>query len=140
MEQMLLRDREIVPTVEVLKVTLGKVFTVFETLRERITGDGLALSLEWNYYRDGRAWLCKVCSKKKTVFWLSVWEGYFQTSFYFTEKHLEGIAKLDIDEDILTRFLTEKPVGKLLPMIFRIRSENQLPDLMKVVEFKKNLK
>lgn len=135
---MLLRDREVAPTDEVLKIALGEVFTVFETLRKRITGDELALN--WNYYRDGRAWLCKVCNKKKTVFWLSVWEGYFQASFYFTEKHSEGIAKLNIDKEILTRFLTEKPVGKLLPMIFRIRSENQLPDLMKVIEFKKNLR
>ena len=52
--------------------------------------------MEWRYYNDGKAWLCKVVNKKKTVFWLSIWEHYFKTSFYFTEKHLESIDALNI--------------------------------------------
>ncbi|PKP08994.1 MAG: hypothetical protein CVU09_13085 [Bacteroidetes bacterium HGW-Bacteroidetes-4] len=38
--------------------------------------------VQWRYYNDGKAWLCKVSYKKKTVFWLSVWEAYFKVAFY----------------------------------------------------------
>lgn len=140
MDTQLLREQDAFPSDETLKQALGGVYPVYESFMKTVTGDGYTLSSEWNYYKDGKSWLCKVTNKKKTIFWLSVWDGYFQTGFYFTEKHLEGIAALDIDEKIMEDFCMQKPIGKLLPMIFRISSNEQLGDLLKVVAFKKALK
>ncbi len=140
METQLLKDQEIFPSEEVLKNALGVIYSVYESLMKTITGTEYELTAEWNYYKDGKSWLCKVIYKKKTTFWLSVWEGYFQTGFYFTEKHLEGIAALDINKKIKEDFCQAKPIGKLIPMIFRISQKEQLGDLLKVIEFKKKLK
>ena len=85
-------------------------------------------------------WFCKVCHKKKTVFWLSVWEGFFKTAFYFTEKHLESIAELDISVQIKEDFCRMKPIGKLRPMVISIDKQEQLADLLKIVKFKKEFK
>ena len=137
METQLLRNQEIFPSKEVLKDVLGKVYDVLEELETRITKSDIALTLDWHYYNDGKSWLGKVCHKKKTVFWLSVWEGCFKTTFFFLERHLESIAALDISEKIKEDFLRTKHVGKLLPMIFTIDRQEQLTDLLKVVEFKK---
>jgi len=141
MEIQLLRDPDILPSADVLKETLGSsVHEVFESFMNTITGAEYGLAYEWNYYNDGKSWLCKVSHKKKTVLWLSVWEGFFKISFFFTEKHLEGIAALEIDEKIKEDFCMVKPVGRLLPMIFNIHREEQLEDLLKIVGFKKSLK
>jgi hypothetical protein len=61
-------------------------------------------------------------------------------SFFFTEKHLEGIAALDISEAIKDEFAKAKPVGRLIPMVFDIRGKEQLDDLLTVVRHKKSLK
>jgi len=140
MEVQLLREQEIFPSKEVLQDVLGKVYDVWAELEIRLTQDELSLTLEWNYYKDGKSWLCKVCHKKKTVFWISVWEGFFKTVFYFTEKHLKGIADLDISEQIKEDFCRMKPIGKLLPMVININRQEQLVDLLKVVWFKKKAK
>ena len=140
METRLLREQEIIPTEDVLKKSLGGRLPAFQTLIEAITGEKYALTIEWNYYKDGKSWLAKICNKKKTVFWLSVWDKFFQVGFYFTEKHLEGIDALSIDEKIKEDFLLTKPVGKLLPMIIRVYNESQLADLLKIIEFKKKQK
>ena len=137
METQLLREPEIFPSKEVLQTVLGQTYSVFEELEKLLTQDEFTLSFEWHYYKDSKSWLCKVCHKKKTVFWLSVWEGFFKTAFYFTEKHLEGIAELDISEQIKKDFCRMKPIGKLLPMVINIDSQEQLTDLLKVVKFKK---
>ncbi|MDR0232437.1 MAG: DUF3788 domain-containing protein [Dysgonamonadaceae bacterium] len=137
METQLLRKQEIFPSKEVLKDVLGDVYAVFETLETQVTQDEFALTFDWHYYNDGKSWLCKVCHKKKTVFWLSVWDGFFQTGFFFLERHLEGIAALEIDEN---SFVMEKNVGKFIPLIFRIKSEKQILGLLKMVEFKKKAK
>jgi hypothetical protein len=137
MEEMLLREQGIYPSKEVLKHTLGKVYDVLEELETRLTQDEFALTFDWHYYKDSKGWLCKVSHKKKTVFWLSVWDGFFKISFFFLGRHLEGIAALQIDED---SFTIEKEWGKMIPLIFNICKHEQIEDLLKVIEFKKKAK
>jgi hypothetical protein len=134
-EKPLLNQPEIFPTSEVLKEVLGKSYTVFEELSALLINEDLVLN--WRYYNDGKAWLCKVSNKNKTVFWLSVWNGHFKTSFFFLERHLEGIAALGIDD---THFTIEKACGKMIPFLFSISKSEQLPDLLKMVEYKKKAK
>jgi hypothetical protein len=137
MEVQLLREQEIVPSGEVLQGALGKVYDVWVEMETLVTQGELALTLDWNYYRDGNSWLCKVCHKKKTVFWISIWEGCFKATFFFLERHLVGIAELDISEQIKEDFCSMKPIGKLLPMVINIDKQEQLVDLLKIVKFKK---
>ena len=140
MEVQLLRDPEIFPSKEVLKELLGNVYDVLEALETRITQHDFALTLDWHYYNDGKSWLCKVSHKKKTVFWLSVWEGCFKTTFFFLERHLERVAALDISEQIKADFCSAKPIGKLIPMLIAIDKPEQVSDLLKVIAFKKGAK
>ena len=138
--QMLLRDADIFPSDKILEDELGEGFNVLVSFLEAVTNKEYSLIIEWRYYNDGKAWLGKAVYKKKTIFWLSVWEGFFKTSFFFTEKHLEAIAKLDISETMKDEFAKAKTIGKLIPMIFDVNKENQLGDLLTAVRFKKSLK
>jgi len=137
METQLLKNPEIFPSKDVLRNALGNVYGVMEELENRLTQYEFALTFDWNYYNDGKSWLCKVCHKKKTVFWLSIWEGFIQIGFFFLERHLEGIAALPIDDN---SFKMEKQIGKMFPLIFRIHKQEQIEDLLKMVEFKKKAK
>jgi len=132
----LLNKQEIFPTNEVLKEALKESYTVFEELSAIFTNERGLVS-DWRYYKDSKAWLCKVSNKNKTVFWLSVWDGYFRTSFFFMERQLEGIIALGIREE---SFTIEKEWGKMIPVLFNISKSEQLPDLLKMVEYKKKAK
>ena len=140
MENLMLRQQEVLPTEELIEKFLGESFPVYKLLIDNIIAEPYTLSPEWNYYRDGNAWLCKVQHKKKTVFWLSVWEGYFKVTFYFTEKTSSGIAELNIDEKIKHDFINCKPNGKFLPLTLVMKNKEQLADLLKITEYKKGLK
>ena len=137
---MQLRDATIFPTNEVLKNVLGERFDVYSIFLDTITVDQYNLTFEWRYYNDGKVWLAKVQFKKKTILWLSVWDGFFKTTFYFTEKHIEAIAGLNISEAIKVEFCKAKPVGRLIPLILEVRIMDQMDDLLTLVRFKKSLK
>ena len=140
MEGILLTDPNQPPDKKTLAKSLGSGYKAYEDLMNLITAPDYSLQPEWRYYNDGKAWLCKVVHKKKTVFWLSVWEGgFFKTAFYFTEKTAAGIDTLDIDETIKKNFWAHKPVGKLLPLVIEVSDKDQLEDLMKIIEYKKRL-
>jgi hypothetical protein len=140
METQLLRDPETYPTNEVLANALRDSYPALLELFDQITAPEAGLVLEWRYYNDGKAWLCKAVYKKKTVFWLSVSDGFFRTVFYFTEKHTAGIADLDIDPGIKEDFCSHKPVGKLLPLVIKVYRLEQVSDVLQLVRFKKGLK
>jgi hypothetical protein len=140
METMQLRDPQILPASEVLAEALCDSYPVFDELIKTVTDPAIGLVADWHYYNDGKAWLCKVVYKKKTVFWLSVWDGFFKTTFYFTEKNCTGIFEMEIDETIKKEFSACQPIGKLLPLTFEMKQKEQLPDLLKIIEYKKGLK
>lgn len=141
METQLLRDQQIFPTKPLLKNVLGdSCYDAFEELITTIEGDKYALDIEWKYYNDGKAWLCKASYKKRTVFWLSVWDKYFKMTFYFTEKKSPGIAELDIDPNLKEEFSRTKPTGRLIPLTLRIIGKEQIRDVLRIIDYKKSLK
>jgi len=140
MDKPLLNNPEIPPSDELLKKILGGTFRVYEEMLKTITAGEYGLTPEWRYYNDGKAWLCKMVFKKKTVFWLSVWNGYFKAGFYILERHCTGIGELDIDPGIKEALSKEKPFGTLYPVTLEMRKKEQIKDLLTLIDYKKKLK
>jgi len=140
MDTYLLREKEIFPNEEILEKILAESFSVYKEFMGIITNEKYGLVPQWNYYKDGKAWLCKVGYKNKTVFWLSVWDKFFKIAFYFTAKTSPGIGKLNIDRSIMEDFTRTKPVGKFLPLVIIFRKKNQIDDALRIIEYKKSLK
>lgn len=137
---MLLRDPDTIPSEQVIEKALGhNLFEIYTSLINTVTSD-FNLVYEWRFYKDGNAWLCKITGKKKTIFWLSAWEQFVKTSFFFTEKTRAGIDVLAINPEIKTAFDNIKPVGKLIPLIIDISQKSQLADFIEILKYKISLK
>lgn len=140
METQLLNDQNVYPAPEVLQKALGKSYAVLQELIETIIGKEYGLTFEWRFYKDGKSWLGKAVYNKKTVFWLSVWDGYFKTGFHFTEKTRSGVMNLNIDKTIKSAFAEAEATGKLVPLPLKIDKKRQLKDVLEIVRYKKTLK
>lgn len=138
MEAPILKDKNIFPTPEVLADMLGTSYPAFEEFSA--SAEKAGLTLEWNYYNDGKAWLCKILSKKKNLGWLIVYPNFFRINAYFAERHLERIAEMDITESIKEEFYQQKPSGKLIQMSINITDKDQVKDALTMILFKKGLK
>ncbi|MCG8337421.1 MAG: DUF3788 domain-containing protein [Proteobacteria bacterium] len=129
-----LTDESIFPDEGVLKKVLGRSFNAYLELLKLFTDN--ELTYEWRYYKDGKAWLCKVQKKKRTIVWMSAWKGYMQATVYFPLRFLDDILTLKITEDSKSKLLKTKNVGKSKPCIFEIRNKKAIKDLEKVMNFK----
>jgi len=133
-----LGDEKVYPDDSVLKGILGRSFRSYQKLLELF---GRAdMTHEWRYYRDGKAWLCKVQKKKKTIVWMSAWKGYMEATIYFPERYADDLAGLAIGEETRNRILAAKRVGKSIPCMFKIRDDAVLSDLETVMKYKISLK
>jgi lipopolysaccharide biosynthesis glycosyltransferase len=129
-----LTDENTFPDKSVLKKVLGRSYNAYVGLLKLYDNNDLAY--EWRYYRDGKAWLCKVQKKKRTIVWMSAWKGYMQATIYFPERYIDDIFKLSITDDTKDIIQKTKNVGKSKPCIFEIRNKKALGDLEKVMKFK----
>ena len=74
------------------------------------------------------------------MFWGSAWDGFFKISLHFTEKTRIGVQELDISEDLKNALANELPRGRLISLVIDIYNESQLPDVFKLIDYKKRAK
>ena len=123
-------------TSDTLKSELGRKFSIYETLTEKLSKPPYDISPEWRFYKDGGAWLCKMTRKKKTVFWISAWKPFLKCGFYFTQKSGDGISDLSIEPSLKSAYANAAPIGKLYPLTIDLKAKKQLDDLYTVASYK----
>ena len=133
-----LTNENIYPDEKILKGVLGEAYSSYQKLLALYAKHGL--TTEWRYYKDGKAWLCKVQKKKKTIVWMSAWKGFMQTAIYFPVRLIDRVYDLDIRNEIKENIKSTKNVGKSKPCIFKITNDNTLVDFEKVMISKIDLK
>lgn len=129
-----LKDENIYPDNKVIKSILDESYTYYLKLLEMFKN--YDFEPEWRYYRDGKAWLCKVKRKNRTIIWMSAWKGYMQVTIYFPEKYFQSVYELDICEDSKMKIRSTKNVGKSKPCIFELRNDCILNDIEKTINLK----
>lgn len=146
--QQLLRDANIEPTVGIIADGLGTTNTVYVKFIEELREYNISL-MDWRYYNDGKTWLSKGeykwttargTNKVKPVFWLSIWEGFFKVSFFFSEKMRTELLSLPISTDTKEIIKNTEATGKTMKsisIIFDITDECQLNDVYVLAEFRK---
>ena len=91
--QQLLRDPGVEPTSEIIAEGLGKAYATYDKFVRALEEQYGITLMDWRFYNDGKAWLSKGeykwktprgANKVKPIFWLSIWEGFFKTSFFFS--------------------------------------------------------
>ena len=140
MDKQILNDPDIEPSEANLEQAFGAVYPVFREFIETIESPEYGLASEWRFYKDAKAWLCKITRGKKTVVWLSAWSGFFRLGFYFTEKTGAGIAALDISDDLKSSYASNKPVGRLRPLVVDLREKAGLGDALSLIDYKSNIR
>ncbi|SMF09373.1 Protein of unknown function [Alteromonadaceae bacterium Bs31] len=133
-----LTDQSIYPDDSVLEKILGRSFGAYVDLLDLYKANGL--HLEWRYYKDGGAWLCKLVKNKKTIVWMSAWIAYVEAAIYVPLRMLDALLELDITEETKNRIIETKNVGKSKPCIFKIKNKKSIKDFEKVMQFKINKK
>jgi len=145
----LLRNPDIEPSSDVIAKGLGEANNAYIKFINELTSQDI--HLEWRYYNDGKAWLAKGLFKwtgvrggqnEKTVFWLSIWEGFFKVTIYVPEKSRTDVLSLPLDNEVKLMIEASQQMGKLkyFPLVFELYSDAMLEAVYTLVDFRKSVK
>lgn len=126
MEQPVLTDQNLYPTDDVIFEHIGKSRSLWESFFEYVREDYPDINEEWRYYKDGKSWLMKATQKKRTVFWLSLFEDTFRINFYFTDRAEEAIKNSSISDELKNSFINGKRFNKIRGITIVFRNEKDI--------------
>jgi hypothetical protein len=136
MEDPVLTNKNQFPTDEVVFSHIGESKLCWEELFNYTRTNYPEFSEQWRYYNDGKNWLLKVVKKSKTVFWVSVTNGSFRTTFYFGDKAETSVLESSISEDLKDSFKNGKRYGKIRGITAEIKAETDLKNVHELIRVK----
>ncbi len=140
MEELILRDQQQFPTEEVIYSYIGDTKALWYSFFEYLHASHPDLTEQWRYYKDGKSWLMKVVRKSKTIFWLSVIQGGFRITFYFTDKAEEAICESSISEELKEQFRNGKHYNKIHGLTITFHNEKDIEYAQKMLAIKLGMK
>ena len=146
----MLRNPDIQPTDAVIANALGDANDAYvKFIKELPEHD---IQLEWRYYTDGNSWLAKGVyrwtgarggKKESTVFWASIWDGFFKVTIYFQDKFRANILGMTLSNEVNQKISESKQMGnklKYFPLVFDLYSNEMFEDIFSLIEYKKTIK
>ena len=148
-KQQLLRNPDTEPSSEIIAKALGEANDAYLMFVNELANHDI--QLQWRYYTDGKAWLAKGLykwtgvrggQKEKTVFWLSIWDGFFKVTIYIPEKSRADVYNLPLDVEVKRMTADSKQMGKLkyFPIIFDLCSDDMFEAVFSLADFRKSIK
>ncbi|WP_417202798.1 DUF3788 family protein [Acetoanaerobium sticklandii] len=149
-DKQLLRNPDIQPTSDIIAEALQDANDSYIRFFNELENQDI--HLEWRFYTDGKAWLGKGLykwlgirggQKVTTVFWLSIWEGFFKITIYIPEKARDDLFSLPLNNTVKQMINDSKQMGnrlKFFPLVFELNSNELFEQIHILFDFKKSLK
>lgn len=147
-EGLQLRERDVMPTREVLEQVLADSFVVYEIFQDALPD--LEMEQDWQWYTPHKSWYAKGqyfwtsirgVKKEKTLYWLYVYEGYFSVAVWFKEKNRTEVLKTNVSEKTKQMIRDAKTEMGLptFPVLFKVTTTESLADIYTLIDCKKKI-
>ena len=134
------KNKDEYPDDEVLARYLGKTKKAWDSFMNILEKDFPLFDPQWRYYNDGKSWLLKVVKKKKTICWVTVFDGLFKTTFYFTDKAAELINTSNLDTKYKDQYKNGKYYGKIKAISIELKNPSDLEMTKILIGIKEQIK
>jgi hypothetical protein len=139
-ERPVFSDKDVKPTEEMVFTCIGEQKVLWKMLMKHLSDNHKDITWSWNYYNDGKSWLFKAVQKKKTIFWLAVFQSYFRITFYFGEKATSVIESGSLPKDLIEQYKNGPRYGKIRAISVQMKDESDLESVKKLIDLKKAVK
>ena len=95
-EEKVFMEKSPPPTETEVAEALGSTYAHLKSIREYILESIGETFEEWKYYGGKNGWALKNFHKKRNLYFIGIYPGYFRITFVFGDKAAEKVAASDI--------------------------------------------
>ncbi len=124
------------PNEDRIKEILKDKYLVLDAIRKFIRESIGETVEEWKYYGVKNGWVLKTFLKKRNLFFIGIYDGYFRISFVFGDKAVNTIMESNVS-DVTKETLSEaRKYAEGRGISFEIFDNKHLDDIQKLIKIK----
>ncbi len=129
-------SKETMPDEEMVREKLGANYAHFENLSQFIGDEFGVTTREWKFYGKKLGWTLKTFLKKRNLFFISIYDGYFRIGFVFGEKAVKNVLDSGIDPSLKRELEEARKYAEGRGIAIRVDNADCLKDVKELVRIK----
>ena len=143
-----LKDRDVIPTREVLEQVLKDSYIAYESFQDTLID--LDMEQDWMWYTPHKIWCAKGqyfwstprgTRKEKVLYWLNVSDGFFNVTVWFKEKNRSELLLADLSAKTKKIIHDTKSImnESTFPVMCKVITIDDLIDIYTLIKSKKQM-
>jgi hypothetical protein len=124
------------PTDEMVSAKLLSNYSLLEEIRQHIEETIGETREEWKYYGKKLGWTLKTFHKKRNLFFISVYEGYFKISFVFGERAFQAAMDSELSAGLKSELEGARNYAEGRGISIQVDGPQQMEDIRKCLHIK----
>jgi hypothetical protein len=130
------KEKNLVPDEQSIRETLKSNYIHLEAIRSYIAGSIGETKEEWKYYGAKYGWNLKNFYKKRNLYFIGMYDGYFKISFVFGERAFNAIMGSEISADLKTELSKARKYAEGRGLSIDVHDDTNLNDIKKLLQIK----
>ena len=128
--------KETQPDEKMVMEKLGTNYAHLESIRQFIDDEIGATTREWKFYGKKYGWNLKTFLKKRNLFFIIIYDGYFSIGFVFGEKAVKSVLDSDIDPSLKKELEEARKYAEGRGLAIQVDNADCLKDIKQLVRIK----
>ncbi|WP_234571803.1 DUF3788 family protein [Rhodohalobacter sp. 614A] len=129
-------EKNITPDEVQIREKLKQAYTPLLELRETVKKIAGETVEEWKFYGPKNGWILKTFLKKRNLFFIIIYDGFFRASFVFGEKTVSKILESDISENLKKELSKARKYAEGRGVSMIVKDNSFIVDFQKLLKFK----
>ena len=129
-------DKSHQPDDQMLSEALGETNRVWEEIKKHLKSAYGELIREWKFYGKNYGWQLKTLRKKRNLFFIIPYDGYFKQIFIFGDKAVTAIEQSDLPDDIKETLRNARKYAEGRGLSLEVKSLEKIEIIKKLIEIK----
>ena len=130
------KEKNLVPDEQNIRETLKTNYVNLQAIRSFIADSIGETKEEWKYYGTKYGWNLKNFYKKRNLYFIGIYDGYFRISFVFGERAYHAIMEADINSSLKVELSQARKYAEGRGLSIEVRDDTHLEDIKKLIQIK----
>lgn len=128
--------KETMPNEEKIHETLGSNYAHLNAIRQFIGEEIGDTSEEWKFYGKKLGWTLKNFYKKRNLFFIGMYKGYFKITFVFGERAAKNVFDSGIAAELKKELSQARKYAEGRGLSINVDNDNYLDDIKELIRIK----
>ena len=135
-EEKVFNKKDAMPDEEMVRKALGSSYAYLENIRQFVKEEIGETVEEWKFYGQKLGWTLKKYLKKRNLFFIGMYPGYFRIAFVFGDRAANNVFDSDIAEVLKKELSEARKYAEGRGINIKVDDDTYLDDIKELIRIK----